>query len=124
MNYKSLNRNAPPRPQPIRPPPRTAPYQAPRPTSGLALPPINASNLPQTGQPQPQGVATSLVLPSLSLPPHPATSATPTLAPTAAADSQPQQQPEKPIIQLAPGQEISLEQQYITTVEGIVPTLQ
>lgn len=137
MNYKSLNRNAPQRPQPIRPPQRASLYQPPRPTSGLALPPINASNLPQNGQPGPQNASSSLVLPSLALPPHPGpATTTPASAPTAAVEnSQPQQPqqhqqlstspaPEKPVIQLAPGQEMTLEQQYITSVEGIVPTLQ
>ncbi|KAG8831321.1 TATA-box-binding protein [Serendipita sp. 399] len=132
MNYKSLNRNAPQRPQQIRPPQRPSTFQQPRPTSGLALPPITPQSLAQAAQ-QPSAPPTSLALPPLALPPHPALSsssgqtngvATATAATSEAQQQQPPQEPQKPQIQLAPGQELSLEQQYITNVEGIVPTLQ
>ncbi|KAG8759765.1 TATA-box-binding protein [Serendipita sp. 396] len=132
MNYKSLNRNAPQRPQQIRPPQRPPTFQQPRPTSGLALPPITPQSLAQAAQ-QPAAPPTSLALPPLALPPHPALAplsssqtngAVTTTAPTTEAQQQLQQEPQKQQIQLAPGQELSLEQQYITNVEGIVPTLQ
>jgi len=125
MNYKSLNRNAPQRPQPIRPPQRPG-YQQPRPTSGLALPPITPQSLAQASHPA-VPAASSLSISSLALPPHPALAAA-VSTPTPAEQSQPQAS-QPPITQqtqnqLVPGQEMSLEQQYITNVEGIVPTLQ
>jgi hypothetical protein len=125
MNYKSLNRNAPQRPQPIRPPQRPV-YQPPRPTSGLALPPITPQSLAQASHPAVPS-SSSLSLPTLALPPHPALAAA---APSPIPAEQPQPQAQQPPTtqpaqnQLVPGQELSLEQQYITNVEGIVPTLQ
>lgn len=121
MNFKSLNRNAPQRPQPIRPPQRVNAFQPPRPTSGLALPPINASNLPQGAPVPPQPVVNSLVLPPIASSNDAVAATAPAAAPTA-VDSQPPQSQQQ--AQVAPGQEMSLEQQYITNVEGIVPTLQ
>ncbi|PVG02585.1 TBP-domain-containing protein [Serendipita vermifera] len=126
MNYKSLNRNAPQRPQPIRPPQRPAAYQQPRPTSGLALPPITPQSLAQAAQPQSHSNSTPLTLPSLALPPHPVSSASnaPAQPAPATTEAQSQQTQAQTQVQPAPGQELSLEQQYITNVEGIVPTLQ
>ncbi|CAG8693769.1 5860_t:CDS:2, partial [Acaulospora colombiana] len=125
MNYKSLNRNAPQRPQPIRPPQRPTAYQQPRPTSGLALPPITPQSLAQAAQPQSHSNSTPLTLPSLALPPHPtsSTSNAPAQPAPVATEAQSQQIQIQTQVQPAPGQELSLEQQYITNVEGIVPTL-
>lgn len=124
MNYKSLNRNAPAAVAPQRPlalprppQPTARPLAVPQPSaSGLVLPPLPvavpaASNTP------------SQLIP-LSLPPHRDLQNGPAAASTSQAPSPPNAQANNAQVQPGAGQELTLEQQYITAVEGIVPTLQ